>query len=1175
MSDNGFRPSVFANSLELYIGSPGTGRATASSTTLDTVVFTQLPGQPAATTFTPEDVGQPIAIIGGGTVDPLMPAPYFVQGSLFHTTVAAYVSPSQVTLTSAPSTSIFNTGFCTVVMYRRCVFQLDQVQFSSSIAPGTADTLDVTITRYLGGGDINPYISRFSTIANGQPVYFRSSDSAVGEIFGGFVDTRDVSSYVGSGAVPYSWTLHCASWARIAFRRAVPPALGQIFTGTASDVFAKCVLWFCKDDGVAASATASANITIPCAVGTYVNTLLDNIVQALSTPTAQYYWDADAWRTFRLRIRTAVAAPWDVLDGSELFAGQQPVQLVDSTSHDKKANSVYAVGTLVLFDGLSASFTGAGAPPYNLPLAAYKEPVITLNGGAQTVGILGVEVGKQWYWNSGSTTITQDSAGTPITPSDTLLVAYTTASPGVAQYFDVASLQAASNDEATSGSYDYVLQVAQPIEPTELLSLATTYANQYGESAQTLSLSTLRPGLDTGQLQNITLPQIGITTATAFLIATMKMTTFSQVIRWDYTAQRGANIGDGITGLVAFMNRGDSKLTLNNPVPVVGSGYANSRAIIIDHTQVPSDQSLFKLGFYGPYPWLIDAANGGNVQSSNGYDIIFSSTPDGANPIPFERAAYDGTTGAVQFWVLIASMSSTTDTTIYICWNNPHVVTDQANPAEVWAPLGVLAAQPNPNYHGVYHLSEASSPYKDTSGYGNDSTGPITAYPTQSTGVIGKCQSFNGSEGIVLPALALNNGTANTSVTFEAWVKTTQSVDGSVIASYGGAGNHGASIAVAGATNSGKAAGGRDDGGAATAVLSTNPVNNGNWHHIAFTVGGTVGTNDSRLYVDGVLQGSPGAGLTVGFQNTIPIALGNDLRTGLFPYGVTGLIDEVRVVQYPMTADWVKCEYENQKPGSTFYSLGTTGGGQVVNVAGNPQGTVTHSVGALTANLPVFGNGGGDIVVGSRQGNTTQAQMASGAAGATGAPLEYDANGNAVAGTTGQLVPAGGTTGQVLSKNSNTSGDTGWSAPGGLSVTTKGDLQGYSTVPARVPVGTDTYVLTADSGNSLGVSWQAPSGGGVFGTAKFSASGGTISGLVTAGGVSGVTRTGGGAYAVTLTGSPSDYLVIGTGGDSSVPFIISQIDPVSSYGTSGFTIQFFGGGAVYDPAQVFITVIKL
>ena len=52
------------------------------------------------------------------------------------------------------------------------------------------------------------------------------------------------------------------------------------------------------------------------------------------------------------------------------------------------------------------------------------------------------------------------------------------------------------------------------------------------------------------------------------------------------------------------------------------------------------------------------------------------------------------------------------------------------------------------------------------------------------------------------------------------------------------------------------------------------------------------------------------------------------------------------------------------------------------------------------------------------------------------------------------------------------------SAPAADPLTTKGDLFGFDTDAARIPVGTDGQVLEADSTQALGLKWETPSAGG-------------------------------------------------------------------------------------------------
>ena len=74
----------------------------------------------------------------------------------------------------------------------------------------------------------------------------------------------------------------------------------------------------------------------------------------------------------------------------------------------------------------------------------------------------------------------------------------------------------------------------------------------------------------------------------------------------------------------------------------------------------------------------------------------------------------------------------------------------------------------------------------------------------------------------------------------------------------------------------------------------------------------------------------------------------------------------------------------------------------------------------------------------------------------------------------------GGTTGQVLSKTSATNMDFTWVTPTDQTpLTTKGDLFTFTTVDARLAIGANDTVLTADSAQATGMKWAAPSPSGM------------------------------------------------------------------------------------------------
>ncbi len=332
------------------------------------------------------------------------------------------------------------------------------------------------------------------------------------------------------------------------------------------------------------------------------------------------------------------------------------------------------------------------------------------------------------------------------------------------------------------------------------------------------------------------------------------------------------------------------------------ASFTYSRSITVNTGQVPATQTSFPMLISGTYSFLATVANGGRVQNANGFDIGFYSDSNcSTGKLDWETETYSATTGTVNYWVEVPTISD--GTIIYICYGDPSISTDQSNPTGVW----------DTNFVSVQHLPNG------TTLTANDSTGVNNATNLHSStavaGQIDGAANFNGSTNYINVndnnSLDLTtNGTIETWVNGTVWTAT---VDTEFVNKNG---NY-----LLRKNGNGSAPGNNFsliywDGTNVTYLTTPNP-STGVWHHFVATISSNVIAN---LYLDGVLKSS---GSSVFFAGA------RDLTQGLSYAGnttggelLTGKLDEIRISKSVRSGNWITTEYNNQFAPATFYRVG-------------------------------------------------------------------------------------------------------------------------------------------------------------------------------------------------------------------------------------------------------------
>lgn len=186
------------------------------------------------------------------------------------------------------------------------------------------------------------------------------------------------------------------------------------------------------------------------------------------------------------------------------------------------------------------------------------------------------------------------------------------------------------------------------------------------------------------------------------------------------------------------------------------NGYTYKRDITIDSQEVlsTSDLTNYPLLINETYSYLADTSNAGDVENSNGYDIIFE---DGAgNQLDHAIEKYDNTTGQIIFWVKVPTVEWDNDTTIEMYYGNSSISTSQENVAGTFS-----------EFAGVWWFNESAAPYDDKTG-NNDGVNYNNQMTTQASGKINYAVEFdeNNDQDII----QVNNLNLSGDITIMFWL---------------------------------------------------------------------------------------------------------------------------------------------------------------------------------------------------------------------------------------------------------------------------------------------------------------------------------------------------------------------------------------------------------------------
>jgi hypothetical protein len=325
-------------------------------------------------------------------------------------------------------------------------------------------------------------------------------------------------------------------WEQVADRFLVSNTAHQVYTGqTLKAIVEDLVATYLSADGVTATGLPTGP-TIDKAIFGYTNRISDafNELSKLSG----YWWRMDTARNVEFyQPSSASASGLSITSSSANHIGSVKVRRDRSQYRNKQ----FLSNVMVTTTPPAETFKGDGAQrTFVLGYEVYSVPTVTLNGGAQTVGIRDLDTGKDWYWSKGSADLVQDSGDTVLTSSDTLSVAYVGQYEMIRAVTDSAEVTDRANIEGGSGVYEWITGDGVSMNTAAAAdAFAQALIDRNAPIPSIVTIETDTTGVRPGQYVPITLADLGL--SGNFFVRRVSASDFAGGSRLRYSIEASSN----------------------------------------------------------------------------------------------------------------------------------------------------------------------------------------------------------------------------------------------------------------------------------------------------------------------------------------------------------------------------------------------------------------------------------------------------------------------------------------------------------------------------------------------------------------------------------------------------------------------------------------------------------